>query len=588
MENTTKLIRLSSRSRFMLGGAIFLGALNALLIPVPFLMAWRILEQLMGHAVQGNLTTLFCYAALAVFARWAFQLSSIALSHFAALHVSTDLRHRLLTHLGDLPLHWHSGQTTGGLKKVFTTDVGQIDGFIAHHIPDAISALVLPLTALSCLTWINWKMGLLLIPLFVLCLALQAGSYAAMGKNNIWKTYNEALENLNAAVVEFVRGMPVIKLFNRGVDSFAKMREAVEAFREIQVLGYRVFAPRWAMFSSLTVMPFTVAAIGGGTLYVTGHASLADVTLFLMLGGVSLSPLTKLSRLAAIAAEAEQSVARIRAVFTAPAEKRGALTASAADAARIEADSLCVRFGDKTILHNVSFAAEPGTTTAVVGASGSGKSTLAAVLAGMEEISGGSVRIGGHALVEFPSPELARLVAPVFQAPHIFTATVSENIALGMPAATPEAITAAAAAARCDDFIKTLPNGYGTRIGDGGETHLSGGQKQRIALARMALRRPPIVILDEATAYADAESEAEIQAALSTLLRGCTVVAVAHRLQTIAGADQILVMDKGTIAERGTHESLLACDGMYAAMWNAHHKARSWSIASAKKDGQRC
>ncbi len=583
MENKTRVVQLTTGAKLMLGGSLLFGACDTLLIPVPYLVAWAILDQVgggSGHDVSGY----FVWLLLAVLSRWVFSFGSAALSHLAALNVTSDLRRRLLEHLGRLPMYWHSTQTQGGIKKLFTSDIGQVDGFIAHHIPDTVSAVLLPIVSLICLVAVNWVLGLLLVLLFVLCIVIQAGSYAKMSRDNIWGRYNKSLEDLNSAVVEFTRGMPVIKLFNRGLSSFSRMRRCVEEFREIQTLGYKVYAPRWAIFSSLTVMPFTLAAVAGTPLYLSGHATLSELTLFLMLGCVCLSPLTRLVRLAAIASEMGQSVGRLRTVFETPEDKRGTLSADCVKSAGVQVSGLRVRFGDKVVLRDISFTAAPGTTTAIVGASGSGKSTLASAIAGLERIDAGSICIDGHPLDLFPTRELARLVAPVFQSPHIFAATVAENIAPGVESPDRKRLEAAAERARCADFIKAMPRGFDTMVGEGGEVHLSGGQRQRIALARMAWRQTPIVVLDEATSYADAESEAEIQAALSEMLADRTVIVVAHRLHTIAGADQILVMREGVIAERGTHAGLMAMEGLYAAMWRAAGQARTWSIRNTREE----
>ena len=304
-------------AKLMLAGSLVFGAIDTVLIPVPYLAAWLILEHLAGNTIW-PMDQIFFWVFAAIGARWLASLLSTTLSHLSAMQVTTDLRTRLLEHLGRLPMHWHAGQTRGGLKKVFTSDIGQVESFLAHHIPDTVSALLLPILSLICLLWVNWILGLLLVLLFVTCIVVQTTSLAKMSKGSILGRYNRALEGLNSAVVEFVHGMPVIKLFNRELSSFSKMRSCVDEFRDIQTQGYVTFAPRWALFSTLTVMPFTLAAVAGAPLYLAGLATLSEVTLFLMLGCVCLSPLTKLVRLAAIVSEMTQSLARLSDILSSP------------------------------------------------------------------------------------------------------------------------------------------------------------------------------------------------------------------------------------------------------------------------------
>ena len=588
-KNGPRVIRISGQTSVMLGGAVALSTVVTLLAPVPIVVSWLVLRNLVEPAGGGASAWLLClWAVAAIVIRWLCQMVSIRLSHLAAENVSGDLRQNLLLHIGDLPIHWHSNQTMGGLKKTFSEDIGHIDNFIAHHIPDTVSAILLPIAAFCLLAAVDWRMALLMVVLLAACIAIQVGSFRQMGKNDIMRRYATSLMNINTCAVEFVNGMPVVKIFNRGMESFAKMRQAIEGFRNIQLMVQHFFAPRWALFTSMTVMPFTFIAVAGTALHLGGSLSLADLALFLMLSGSILSPLAKLVRLGALLTEVAQSTARIRAILSVPCEQRGRGKAADVTQPGIVVENLSVSFGEKAILHDLSFTVEPGSTVAIVGPSGSGKSTLAAVLAGMEEVSSGSVRVGGHALRDFSAYELSRLISPVFQSPFIFTGTIAENIALGCGGASQKSIEEAARVACCEEFILAFPEGYATVIGAGGSVHLSGGQKQRIALARTLLRNTPVIVLDEATAYADAENEARIQQGLSALLRERTVVVVAHRLSSIAGADQILVMQNGTIAERGKHAELLEQQGQYARMWEAHNTARRWTIPSAAARGGQC
>ena len=588
-----KVIQLSQKARKLLIAAIGMGCVVTLLFPVPMLISWLILQNVIDPAstspVLSAVLPLVFWAVAAVVLRWGLQIGSLVLSHIAAFHFSRDLHIRMLTHMGDLPLHWHSNHTMGGLKKVFTSDVGNVEGFIAHHIPDTISCLLLPVVSLVLFSFINWQMSLALLVPLAACVWVQVGSFKRLAKDNTMASYHKSLEQLNACAVEFVRGMPVIKIFNHSMSSFSKMQQAIDGFKAMQILGHKFYAPRWATFLSLTATPFVILAVLGSILYMTGSLTLPDLALFLMLSGVTLAPLTKLVRIGALLTDLTQSVNRIRSVLSAPVEKRGTRKHTEVASADVIVRDLSVKYGERVVLGGVSFTVPQGKTTAIVGASGAGKSTLASVLAGMEQIAGGDVLIGGLSIREFSQYELASLVSPVFQSPFIFTGTVAENILLGRLEAEHEEIIGAAKKTRCHEFIEELPEGYDTVIGAGGSVHLSGGQMQRVALARIVLRDTPVVVLDEATAYADAENELAIQRDMSQFMQSRTLVVVAHKLASIAGADQIIVLDQGKIVEKGTHDDLIEQNGYYTRMWKMQSTARDWVIHAPvrKEDGRR-
>jgi ATP-binding cassette subfamily B protein len=380
--------------------------------------------------------------------------------------------------------------------------------------------------------------------------------------------------------VEFVLGMPEVKIFNRSTESFGRMQLAIENMRDMgnQVCGF--YAVQWARFLAVINMPLTLLGCVGAALYCAGSLSVPDMTIFLALGGISLLPMNRLMRFVGILTRVAQSWAEVHALLCLVEEKRGSRRCEEIASTDLAIRDLHVAYGEKAILKGISFTAKAATVTAIVGPSGSGKSTLTAVLAGMEKIDSGSISLGGIELEDFSNQELARAFSIVYQQPFIFSGTVRENILLGNEHSSLAELEQAVERTCCEGLIAELPHGYDTRIGAGGDVHLSGGQRQRIALARMALRNTPVVLLDEATAFADPESEAAIQKGLSGFLAGKTVLVVAHRLPSIAAADTILVLDDGRIAEQGRHEDLLKADGLYTRLWDAHSTARSWTLGA--------
>ena len=559
----------------------------ALLYPVPVIMAWLVLDDYMAMGSSMPFPMVPCLAAVgAVALGGALRAFSSYCSHKASFGIGRGLRLELMAHLGRLPLHWFGSRTTGGLKKIFSEDIGEVENFIAHNITDFMFALILPLLSIGLLLFVDWRLGLVLAALLALALLVQAGSLKQMKTSNFMDRYYAAMTMLHADAVEFVHGMPEIKIFNRSADSFGRMQQAIENMRAMQEEVKSFYVLQWARFLAVVNMPLTLLGCAGAVLFLYGGLPLQDLALFLTLGGIALLPMNRLMRFVAFIMRTMQGWASVQAVLAEPVERRGMCRREDIDRADLRIDGLRVAYDGEEVLHGISFAAREGTVTAIVGPSGSGKSTLAAVLAGLEKAAEGSITLGGIPLGDFSDEELARTFSIVFQQPFIFSGTVRENICLGNEAATREEMEEAVRLASCEDLIAGLPKGYETRIGHGGDVHLSGGQRQRIALARMALRDTPVVLLDEATAFADPESEEAIQAGLSGFLSGKTVLVIAHRLPSIAGADSIIVLDQGRIAEQGAHEDLLKANGLYARLWEAHNTARSWAIRGGREQNE--
>jgi ATP-binding cassette subfamily B protein len=571
--------------------ALAVGA--AALFPVPVFMAWIIVESFTNFGAVAPFPFIPCLAAvLAVAASGCLRVFSSYFSHAAAFDFGKALRLRLMEHLGRVPLHWFGSQSSGALKKHLTSDVDEVENFIAHDVTDLSFCLVLPIFCVICLSAVDIRMGGVLLTLLGCAMAIQILSFRKMRSSDFIARYYTAAGQMHADVVEFVQGMPDIKIFNRTAKSFGRLQRAIDHMRTIQDEMSAFSSRQWARFMLAVGMPLTALGCFGAYFYTAGTLSLPDLALCLMLGSVSLQPLTQLMRFAAYLMMMLQSWKQIRALLALSPEKRGERTKESMGSCFLEVSNLNVCRDGRTILKNISFTAAPGTVTAIVGPSGSGKSTLAAVLAGLEQARSGRIALGGTALEEFSAIELSRLFSVVFQQPFIFRGSVRENICLGREDATQEEIEKTVEAAYCRDMIQALPQGYDTLIGAGGQVHLSGGQKQRLALARMALRDAPFVLLDEATAFADPESEAAIHRGLASCLQGKTVLVIAHRLSSIAGADAILVLDHGEIVESGRHAELLTSGGVYAQLWKAHQTVRSWSISKPRKQAsavdQRC
>ncbi|MGC4105853.1 MAG: ABC transporter ATP-binding protein [Thermomicrobiales bacterium] len=509
--------------------------------------------------------------------RFVFMGAANAVSHMAAFAIQYHYRLKLADRMAKLPLGYFNTTSSGTLKKTVADDVGQMELYIAHNFPDAISAFLVTVLTCVALLIVDWRMAIAaFIPIVVSFLVLRKASWGDGSPQML--EYHARMAAMSARVIEFIQGLPVIKVFNRLGSEFSAAGNAVREMEELEVRFTRDFLRAGSFFfvfigsSILTILPL------GFWLYRNGSISLETLILFLVLGiGIS-GPLMRFYMIMHSFMITVESGRQILTVLNEP-ELPVTPTPEPMHDNSIAFSGVSFRYNDgPDVLHDLSFRVEPGTVTAIVGPSGSGKTTIARLVPRFWDVQAGSVEVGGTDVRLIAPDALMREVAFVFQEVYLFHDTVANNIRMGRPGAREdEVIAAAQAAARCDEFIRQLPNGYETVIGERGGT-LSGGEKQRIALARAMLLDAPIVILDEATAFADPENESLIQEAISKLVAGKTLLIIAHRLSTITHVNQILVMERGSLVQRGTHQELSTMPGLYQDLWRDHIAAKGWSF----------
>lgn len=510
----------------------------------------------------------------------AFLLSSIAfaISHLGAFELEVDLRSRLTEHMAQLPLGYIITNGTGALKKVVLDDVKNLHVFVADSTPMIGRSYTAPVVSLIMMFVIDWRLAL--IALSVLVVGVFMMSIAMKDYSAIRQEYDSSLGKINTAVIEFIQAMVVVRTFDDGASSFKRYYTALESFQTVFIKWMdRCSTPSRISMIIFSPLPTIAAVLAGGIIFISrGTLSLQALVAMLFIATAmvdALMPIMWLNNLLRKSRTAAGRIEEILSLPTMPYTKKGQVPAELT--IRFEKVDFSYENRTEKALKGVSFTALPNTSTALVGPSGAGKSTVAKLLPRFWDIDKGGITIGQIDIRDMTNKELMNTVSFVFQDTYLFHDTLAANIRMAKSDATDEEVTQAARAAQIHEFIMGLPEGYETHAGERG-ARLSGGQRQRITIARAILRNAPIVVLDEATAFADPESEEEIIKAIAYLTREKTVISIAHRLSSITGVDQILVLDQGKIVECGKHQELLANEGIYAGLWANYEAAQAWGL----------
>ena len=553
---------------------------------VPYLGVYQILRLFVERRAGLEGILLWCGVCLAGYAvKVVGYALSTMLAHVSAYTILEGLRLQVADRLMGAPLGEVESRPIGAMKSTIVDRVEDVEPPLAHMIPELSSNLLLPLAVVIAMFAIDWRMGLALLVTIPVALVPMAAGMRSYNKN--YAAYMAANNHVNSVIVEYVEGIQVVKAFSQGERSYAKFAQAVGSFRDFTLNWFRC---TWASMNlCLSILPTTLLGTlpVGIYLYQTGALDPAQVTLCLMMALGIVSPLMSATAFINAMKSMQFAVKDTRKLLDLPQLSQAKLEAEL-DGSGIRFRNVSFSYGGTEgaeVLHDLELHIPQGSFTALVGPSGGGKSTIARLAARFWDVTAGSITLGGRDIREMPLKQLSQAISFVTQDNFLFDCSLKENIRLGKPDASDEEVLAAARAAQCEEFLARLDRGWDTPAGEAGK-QLSGGERQRIAIARAILKDAPIVILDEATAFTDPENEDKIQSSIMALSKGKTLLVIAHRLSTIQNADQIVVLEKGHIVDRGTQAELLRRCPLYQKLWQAHIGAQGWAVTSGAKEGQ--
>ena len=561
----------------LVGGILFV-SLGMLLSICPILVIYKVIKSLFLYGKLEQSTIQFCtYGLAAVVLSYCLTYIGGILCHKFSYVLIANLKKKILFHIGNLPLGFFTGDNKSKIRQVLGSDMNQIEGYFSHQLPNLISTLALILAMIIVMLKINLILGLTTLLIIFVGLGIQIAIMAKIIKSGGLQKNFAILDQINSATTEYVKGMPEVKIFGTEAKSFKTFSKSVGEYRDFTSSMTSMIRPGFVSFRMfiLSVATFIVPV---GILLMSRNNNLDFATVFifyLILAPAISVPALKLRDFAEGMNLLNEVVLRIYEIID---QKELAIENSEEEIKGhdLEFENVSFSYGDEEVLKNISFCAKQGEVTALVGYSGAGKSTIGTLIPRFYDPSEGSIKIGGVNIKNIPMNALMERIAFVFQDSDLITDTVFNNVAMAKTGSTKEDVIKACKKARCHDFIVKLPDGYDTVLGKG--TYLSGGEKQRIAVARAILKNAPILVLDEATSFADSENEYLMQEALSELVKDKTVVMIAHRLNTIENANQILVISDGKIAERGKHEDLILADGIYKRLFDIYKKTNIWQM----------
>lgn len=559
-----------------------LSAVSAWIALVPFYYIWRIIKEVLAVAPDySQAQNLKGYGWAAVgFALLSMiiYVGSLMCSHVAAFHVQAEMRSQMMHHIVTLPMGFMDSEGSGKIRKIVNESSAATETYLAHQLPDQTGAYATPVGLLVLLLVFDWRLGLLsLVP--VVAAFLIMGSMTGEKMQQKMKEYQNALEEMSSEAVEYVRGIPVVKTFGQSVFSFKRFQTSIKNYEKWTISYTKDLRMPMVLYTTIINAVFSVL-IATAFFFTASDAYLLNLLFYIIITPIITVTLNKImfaSENQMIVADALERIDGILDRQPLPETKDG----RAVEDSSVTFENVSFRYenASKDALHQISLQIKDGEHVAFVGPSGGGKTTLASLAARFFDTTEGTVRIGGVDVRDIPSEKLMEKVSFVFQDSKLLKMSIYDNVRMGKKDATREEVLQALKDAQCEDIIAKMPNGIDTVIGSKG-TYVSGGEAQRLSIARAMLKAAPILILDEATAFADPDNEAKVQAAFSRLSEGKTVIMIAHRLSSVVDADRICVLKDGEIREMGTHKDLVANGGIYAHMWEAYNQSVCWKVGA--------